>query len=771
MKVDLNKSVSFSLLWVLKMSEVRQIWQVIPIVFSNHGCLCSSVGPIIDAQMKSKVFYKEKFMIIEIRPVLLLLRHLFLPSIYDTLLVIRPGCNFRDARVIKNYTANFRQYFIELPFNDGYLFPLIHLISVQYRSTLGSSVWRSSAEELEDIFCRDIILGFAPLFLFIKSYLSSSLVAEVSQLCYKGVLRRIALGVVDALCTWRCRAFLGAQPVIVPVGRIALGRIFNVVGSIIDALMELVISCQFNTRIRIKTTFLPVFVESHENLTYTFTYGNHYMGIFTLLDQPQIRMMCFVLSLFCILGCNKYVIQNWKMLMTNRIEISGPWIFYIAYFYQNLRVVNSIKVKMNKISIKYPTYIRELLKAILASEKAVSTVCESLFYLTDTLFAVIKAIHKTPVAIIRLRIVVILFETGVKVVDLLTPYKKGGKIELFGGAGVGKTVVIMEFIRNLGLEHGGLSLFAGVGERTREGADLYYEMLGGSIICLQLKEAWVPSHILSGSPCLMYQSLFACGESEVTLVFGQMNETPGARMRVTHGALAMGEYFRDAFSSDVLIFIDNLFRFLQAGSEVSTLLGRMPSAVGYQPTLSTEMGSFQERIVARQVASITSIQAIYVPADDLTDPAPTLIFGHLDAITVLSRGYASKAIYPAVDAFNSTSKILTASYLKQEHFYVASNVKQILQRYKEVEDVIGILGLEELSNQDRLSIKRARKMERFLSQAFFVAEIFTRMPGCYVSLNDTIIGFTEILSGELDIWCEGGFYLKGSIFDVVTKRS
>ena len=216
-------------------------------------------------------------MIIEIRPVLLLLRHLFLPSIYDTLLLIRPGCNFRDARVIKNYTANFRQYFIELPFNDGYLFPVIHLISVQYRSTLGSSVWRSSAEELEDIFCRDIILGFAPLFLFIKSYLSSSLVAEVSQLCYKGVLRRIALATVDALCTWRCRAFLGAQGVIVPTGRIALGRIFNVVGSIIDALMELVISCQFNTRIRIKTT-LGVFVESHENLTYTFTYPNHYMG-------------------------------------------------------------------------------------------------------------------------------------------------------------------------------------------------------------------------------------------------------------------------------------------------------------------------------------------------------------------------------------------------------------------------------------------------------------------------------------------------------------
>ena len=394
--------------------------------------------------------------------------------------------------------------------------------------------------------------------------------------------------------------------------------------------------------------------------------------------------------------------------------------------------------------------------------------CQSLFYVVDTLFAVIKPIHKTPHGILGLSMPLRLFQTGIKVLDLLTPYKKGGKTGLFGGAGVGKTVVIMEFIRNLGVQHGGLSVFAGVGERTREGHDLYYEMQDSSIITLKLFASVPAGH---ACPSLMYQSLFAAKESEVVLVFGQMNETPGARMRVSHGGLAMAEYFRDAFSEDVLIFIDNVFRFLQAGSEVSTLLGRMPSAVGYQPTLSTEMGSFQERIVARQVASITSIQAIYVPADDLTDPAPTLIFGHLDAITVLSRGYASKAIYPAVDAFNSTSKILTASYLKQEHFYVASNVKQILQRYKEVEDVIGILGLEELSNQDRLSIKRARKMERFLSQAFFVAEIFTRMPGCYVSLNDTIIGFTEILSGELDIWCEGGFYLKGSIFDVVTKRS
>jgi len=320
------------------------------------------------------------------------------------------------------------------------------------------------------------------------------------------------------------------------------------------------------------------------------------------------------------------------------------------------------------------------------------------FYHTDTLFVPIKPIHGTPLAINELRICVRLFETGIKVVDLLTPYKCGGKIDLFGGAGVGKTVVIMELIRNLATEHGGLSLFAGVGERTREGNDLYYEMQDSSIIEISFAEREL--YLLGSeiSECGVLTTRF----SQVVCVFGQMNETPGSRMRVTHGSISMAEYFRDAFSQDVLIFIDNVFRFLQAGSEVSTLLGRMASAVGYQPTLSTEMGSFQERIVARLAGSITSIQAIYVPADDLTDPAPVLIFGHLDAITVLSRALASKGIYPAVDPFNSTSKMLHPEYLKQEHFYVASNVKQILQRYKEVQDLIAILGLEELSNQDRV---------------------------------------------------------------------
>ena len=350
-----------------------------------------------------------------------------------------------------------------------------------------------------------------------------------------------------------------------------------------------------------------------------------------------------------------------------------------------------------------------------------------------------------------------LFETGIKVVDLLTPYKKGGKIELFGGAGVGKTVVIMEFIRNLATEHGGLSLFAGVGERTREGNDLYSEMQDSSIISLQLLYNQALQYFL-------YQPLFSSQHSQVLLVFGQMNETPGNRMRVTHASLSAAEYFRDASYQDVLLFIDNVFRFLQAGSEVSTLLGRMPSAVGYQPTLSTEMGSFQERIVATDAGSITSIQAIYVPADDLTDPAPVIIFGHLDAITVLSRGLASKGIYPAVDPFYSTSKMLDPIYVLQEHFYVAIEVTQMLQRYKELQDVIAILGLEELSNQDRVIVNRSRKIERYLSQPFFVAEIFTRIQGTYVCLNDTIRWFSLIISGSLDIWPEGKFYLKGHSF-------
>lgn len=338
------------------------------------------------------------------------------------------------------------------------------------------------------------------------------------------------------------------------------------------------------------------------------------------------------------------------------------------------------------------------------------------------------------------------FETGIKVVDLLAPYRRGGKVGLFGGAGVGKTVIIQELINNIAKEHGGVSVFGGVGERTREGNDLYNEFKESKVINEE-----------------------NLGESKVALVYGQMNEPPGARMRVGLSALTMAEYFRDVNKQDVLLFIDNIFRFVQAGSEVSALLGRMPSAVGYQPTLGTEMGDLQERITSTNEGSITSIQAVYVPADDLTDPAPATTFAHLDATTVLSRGLAAKAIYPAVDPLDSTSTMLQPSVVGEEHYNTARAVQATLQRYKELQDIIAILGLDELSEEDRLTVARARKIERFLSQPFFVAEIFTGTPGKYVKLEDTIKGFQRILNGELDDLPEQAFYMVGPIDEAIAK--
>jgi F-type H+-transporting ATPase subunit beta len=355
-------------------------------------------------------------------------------------------------------------------------------------------------------------------------------------------------------------------------------------------------------------------------------------------------------------------------------------------------------------------------------------------------------IHREAPAFTELETKPSIFETGIKVVDLLAPYRRGGKIGLFGGAGVGKTVLIMELINNIAKAHGGVSVFGGVGERTREGNDLYEEMKESGVINSK-----------------------NFSESKVALVYGQMNEPPGARMRVGLTALTMAEYFRDVNKQDVLLFIDNIFRFTQAGSEVSALLGRMPSAVGYQPTLATEMGALQERITSTTQGSITSIQAVYVPADDLTDPAPATTFAHLDATTVLSRNLAAKGIYPAVDPLDSTSTMLQPGIVTDEHYEVAENVKQTLQRYKELQDIIAILGIDELSEEDRLVVARARKVERFLSQPFFVAEIFTGSPGKYVSLKQTIKGFTMILSGELDALAEQAFYLVGNIDEAIAK--
>jgi len=355
-------------------------------------------------------------------------------------------------------------------------------------------------------------------------------------------------------------------------------------------------------------------------------------------------------------------------------------------------------------------------------------------------------IHRNAPAFTELETKPSVFETGIKVVDLLAPYRRGGKIGLFGGAGVGKTVLIMELINNIAKAHGGVSVFGGVGERTREGNDLYMEM----------KE----SGVINDSNLT---------ESKVALCYGQMNEPPGARMRIGLTALTMAEYFRDINKQDVLLFIDNIFRFVQAGSEVSALLGRMPSAVGYQPTLSTEMGGLQERITSTTRGSITSIQAVYVPADDLTDPAPATTFAHLDATTVLSRGLASKGIYPAVDPLDSTSTMLQREIVGDIHYDCAQDVKETLQRYKELQDIIAILGLDELSEEDKLVVARARKIERFLSQPFFVAEIFTGSPGKYVSLQETIKGFQMILGGELDALPEQAFYLVGNIDEAVSK--
>jgi F-type H+-transporting ATPase subunit beta len=355
-------------------------------------------------------------------------------------------------------------------------------------------------------------------------------------------------------------------------------------------------------------------------------------------------------------------------------------------------------------------------------------------------------IHRDAPAFTELETKPSIFETGIKVVDLLAPYRRGGKIGLFGGAGVGKTVLIMELINNIAKAHGGVSVFGGVGERTREGNDLYEEMKESGVI---------------------NQNNFP--DSKVALVYGQMNEPPGARMRVGLTALTMAEYFRDVNKQDVLLFIDNIFRFTQAGSEVSALLGRMPSAVGYQPTLATEMGALQERITSTTQGSITSIQAVYVPADDLTDPAPATTFAHLDATTVLSRNLAAKGIYPAVDPLDSTSTMLQPGIVSESHYEIAETVKETLQRYKELQDIIAILGIDELSEEDRLTVARARKIERFLSQPFFVAEIFTGSPGKYVSLEETIKGFSMVLNGELDDLPEQAFYLVGNIDEAIAK--
>ncbi|MEE2786648.1 MAG: F0F1 ATP synthase subunit beta [Myxococcota bacterium] len=357
-----------------------------------------------------------------------------------------------------------------------------------------------------------------------------------------------------------------------------------------------------------------------------------------------------------------------------------------------------------------------------------------------------RPIHREPPSLEEQSSTIETFETGIKVVDLLAPYARGGKIGLFGGAGVGKTVLIMELINNVAKSSGGLSVFAGVGERTREGNDLYHEMVESKVIDEDNRE-----------------------NSKVALVYGQMNEPPGARARVALSALTVAEYFRDEQGLDMLMFVDNIFRFTQAGSEVSALLGRIPSAVGYQPTLATEMGALQERITSTRKGSITSVQAIYVPADDLTDPAPATTFAHLDATTVLNRKISEKGIYPAVDPLDSSSRLLDPGVVGEEHYGVARQVQETLQKYKDLQDIIAILGMDELSDEDKLIVARARRIERFLSQPFHVAEVFTGTPGKYVTLEETIAGFKRIVDGELDELPEQAFYMVGTIEEAIEK--
>jgi F-type H+-transporting ATPase subunit beta len=352
-----------------------------------------------------------------------------------------------------------------------------------------------------------------------------------------------------------------------------------------------------------------------------------------------------------------------------------------------------------------------------------------------------------------------ILETGIKVIDLICPFTKGGKVGAFGGAGVGKTVVIMELINNIAKGHGGYSVFAGVGERTREGNDLYWEMIESGVIATEKDEKGHPKKDSQGRPVLKEGS-------KVALVYGQMNEPPGARLRVALSALSMAEYFRDEKNQDVLFFVDNVFRFSQAGSEVSALLGRTPSAVGYQPTLAAEMGAMQERITSTKQGSITSFQAVYVPADDLTDPAPANTFAHLDSTVVLERSLAELGIYPAVDPLASVSKALAPEIVGEEHYRVARGVQRVLQRYKDLQDIIAILGMDELSDEDKLTVFRARKIQRFLSQPFAVAEVFTGVAGVYVSVKDTVKGFAEILDGKHDDVPEGNFYMKAGIDSV-----
>ena len=510
-------------------------------------------------------------------------------------------------------------------------------------------------------------------------------------------MRAVALASTDGLSAGSGRLLILFQPIHVQVGTAALGRIFNVLSSTIDSYLE---------------------VQAHT--LYCAGYFRKALATFWARREKEMPAR-----------------MTWAWVPS--VPSGSAW---------------------PALCCRAPARIGLLLRLRLPAMLPLvsSTSCSQLPGMR--LASAFLGLHASPAPLATLSASLAIFETGIKVIDLLQPYKKGGKIGLFGGAGVGKTVLIMELIRNLAVEHSGISVFAGVGERTREGNDLYCEMEASGIIGRSLR------HGPRSAVCRafrLFSPTFASARSQVALVFGQMNETPGARSRVAFTALSMSEFFRDHARFDVLLFVDNVFRFLQAGSEVSTLLGRMPSAVGYQPTLASEMGLFQERIAKARTGSITSIQAIYVPADDFTDPAPVVIFSHLDAVTVLSRAQAAKAMYPAVDPFLSSSTLLDPAYISARHYCIACSLRQLLQRYKELQDIIAILGLEELSVSDRLLVARARRAERYFTQPLFVAEVFSRVPGQCVPLAACLNDCSAVLRGEYDSMDEGAFFLRGSL--------
>jgi F-type H+-transporting ATPase subunit beta len=712
-----------------------------------------------------------------------------------------------------------------LPYSDSISLGISRLLPIEIdkKFSLGAgtewSVFDDIVKETDWSRLRHNIVGFCSMFMILRTF-ANFVIAELSLLCLGGIGRAISLGNTDGLSTRNTTFNMSYQPLIVPVGCVTLGRILSVSGSLLDPYVDIFVCSQYQS-------FATSVVSEHSPTTRLFS-GQVPAGSLPITSSPGSEDRSSSPSeLFLDLSRNhadnivkkipELLAANLALLSSDRMHnydkefqhvvrlvgamdpflllLGGAWFSSLNWQGSLIGASRPRKSFLPSTFIYYgPTeslisegslmeFLEPSQTRITGHQYVTSSVldCLGLQYIRNSLVYVqhrelkissLRAIHQSSLPLLDLSTSSSVLVTGVKVIDLLTPYKRGGKIGLFGGAGTGKTVVIMELIRNLATEHQGLSLFSGVGERTREGNDLYYEMRESGIVIVKSCRYHTSESPSAPSPASnSYSTLFSGCESKVGLLFAQMNETPGARMRIVHAALTMAEFFRDVFGQDILVFVDNIFRFIQAGTEVSTLLGNLPSAVGYQPTLASEMGSFQERIVPTLYGSITSVQAIYVPADDLTDPAPVVIFSHLDSVTVLSRDLASKGIYPAVDPLGSSSKMLNAAYISSQHLNVSSTLKKVLQRYQELQDLIAILGLEELSDSDRTVVYRARKLERFLSQPFFVAEVFTGLAGEYVSLEETISGFGSILDGDYDSLSEGSFYLKGSISTIVRKKS